>query len=411
MHGNTFVKIVVTGATGYLGRNLVPIIQAHGHEVLLVGRDKAKLRYMFSGFDICEYSELALEAKDCSMLLHLAVLNNDSRADIESFYEVNVKGALDIATKARQAGIETFINVSSTHALDPANTSPYAVSKRKAAEELEKLEGINVISIYLPYVYNANFAERLTFLRKMPPPLARLAFYVVSSVKPMVSVKRVAFFIEEIAVKSPPASFFEPNILSDGQSSNPVFSFVKRSIDLCFALIIAIFFWWLLLLIWFLVRLESPGPGIFTQERVGREGEIFICYKFRTMKIGTANMGTHQVGASSVTRFGQILRKYKLDELPQVLNILRNEISLIGPRPCLPVQTELVEARQRLGVLALKPGISGLAQVNGIDMSDPVELARCDARYRAMQAFAIDLKIIIATALGSGNGDRVVNSP
>ncbi|KGF67301.1 lipid carrier : UDP-N-acetylgalactosaminyltransferase [Hoeflea sp. BAL378] len=182
---------------------------------------------------------------------------------------------------------------------------------------------------------------------------------------------------------------------------------MTRAVDLAFAFAVAVFFWWLLLLIWAVVRLESKGPGIFAQERVGRNGHPFTCYKFRTMKAGTAHLGTHEVSASSVTRLGQILRKLKLDELPQIINIFRNEISLIGPRPCLPVQTQLVEARRRLGVLTLKPGISGLAQVNGIDMSDPEKLAQWDARYKALQSLLLDLKIIIATALGSGNGDRV----
>ncbi|OCW57181.1 lipid carrier--UDP-N-acetylgalactosaminyltransferase [Hoeflea olei] len=179
--------------------------------------------------------------------------------------------------------------------------------------------------------------------------------------------------------------------------------------DLAFALGVAVVFWWALVLIWLLVRIESKGPGIFAQERVGKDGRPFICYKFRTMKSGTANLSTHEVSASSVTRLGAVLRKLKLDELPQIINIFRNEISLVGPRPCLPVQRDLVDARRRLGVLALKPGISGLAQVNGIDMRDPETLARWDARYLALQSLLLDLKIILATALGSGNGDRVAN--
>jgi lipopolysaccharide/colanic/teichoic acid biosynthesis glycosyltransferase len=125
------------------------------------------------------------------------------------------------------------------------------------------------------------------------------------------------------------------------------------------------------------------------------------------MRIGTAQAGTHEVSASSVTPLGAVLRRTKIDELPQIWNIFRNEISLIGPRPSLPTQTLVVDARRRYGVFAVKPGISGLAQVNGIDMSMPDELAKWDARYMATQSLALDLRLVIETASGRGNGDRI----
>jgi len=401
------VNIVITGATGYVGRNLVPLIQKSDNDVLLVGRDKAKISDIFPGCRCCEYADLVREAQGYTTLLHLAVLNNDAHEPCETFLEVNVKGALETAKLAREAGIRTFVNFSSTHALDPKNTSFYAISKQKAATELAKLEGLEVVSIYLPYVYNPLFSDRLTFLSKLPSPLARLMFHAVASLKPTVSVNRIAGFVQTIGTHGVSDALPHPIIISDGQAGNPVYAFFKRALDLVFALAVAVFFWWMLALIWALVRIESRGPGIFAQERVGQNGRPFTCYKFRTMKTGTANLGTHEVSASSVTRLGLVLRKLKLDELPQIINIFRNEISLIGPRPCLPVQTQLVEARRRLGVLELKPGISGLAQVNSIDMSDPEKLAQWDARYMALQSLLLDLKIIIATALGSGNGDRV----
>lgn len=400
------MKIVITGATGYVGRNLVPLLRDTGMDLLLAGRDKTEISRVFPGCRCCDYTELAREAKGYTILLHLAVLNNTSSEPLESFLKVNVDGAMETAELAREAGIETFVNFSSTHALDQSNTSSYAVSKRTAAEELAKLEGIRVISLYLPYVYNPDFSERFAFLSKLPTPVSPIAFGAIASLKPTMSVRRVAEVVRSLESRDFSA-LAEPAIISDGQSGNPVYGFVKRSLDLVFALMLTVFFWWLLFLLWILVRIESKGPGIFAQERVGRHGQPFICYKFRTMKTGTANLGTHEVSANSVTRLGAVLRKLKLDELPQIINIFRNEISLIGPRPCLPVQRELVDARRRLGVLALKPGISGLAQVNGIDMSDPEKLANWDARYVALQSLPLDLRIIIATALGSGNGDRV----
>lgn len=185
------------------------------------------------------------------------------------------------------------------------------------------------------------------------------------------------------------------------------YDLIKRGIDLTAAVMILLLGWWLFLVIWVLIRRESPGPGIFAQRRIGRHGRVFICYKFRTMKLGTPEQGTHMMNASVVTGMGRWLRRTKCDELPQVWNILRNEISLVGPRPCLPVQTELIAAREARGVLSIKPGITGLAQINGIDMREPDVLAEWDARYLATRSLLLDFKILAATVLGRGQGDRL----
>ena len=108
-----------------------------------------------------------------------------------------------------------------------------------------------------------------------------------------------------------------------------------------------------------------------------------------------------------MTKVGAFLRRTKIDELPQVWNILRGEIALIGPRPCLPVQTQLIEARQQRGVLDILPGISGLAQVEGIDMSDPISLAKRDREYVALRCILLDLHLVLRTAFGAGHGDRL----
>jgi len=113
------------------------------------------------------------------------------------------------------------------------------------------------------------------------------------------------------------------------------------------------------------------------------------------------------VTVESVTTVGQFLRKTKIDELPQVWNILKNELSLVGPRPCLPMQRELVSARSDLGVLDEIGGITGWAQIQNVDMSDPDRLAKLDAEYLALRTIPFDLKIILATAIGRGRGDKV----
>src|SRR3954467_4805891 len=143
---------------------------------------------------------------------------------------------------------------------------------------------------------------------------------------------------------------------------------MKRAFDISASALLLLLCWPLLFLVLIAIRLHSPGPAIFSQVRVGKDGRLFTCYKLRTMYSGTANLPTHQVQASAVTALGEHLRRFKVDEIPQLFNVLLGDMSLVGPRPCLPSQTALVEARRRLGVLEVRPGITGLAQVNGVDM-------------------------------------------
>jgi O-antigen biosynthesis protein WbqP len=184
---------------------------------------------------------------------------------------------------------------------------------------------------------------------------------------------------------------------------------MKRAFDVAACLLFLLIFWPILAVIIIAIRLQSPGSAIFTQIRVGKGGRLFTCYKLRTMYAGTANLPTHQVQPSSVTALGEHLRRFKIDELPQLCNVLIGDMSLVGPRPCLPSQVELVAARRRLGVLEVRPGITGLAQVSGVDMSDAGRLAEIDAQYVRNQSFFGDLKLIMATLSGRGVGvDQVV---
>lgn len=155
------------------------------------------------------------------------------------------------------------------------------------------------------------------------------------------------------------------------------------------------------------IRMTSPGPAIFRQVRVGKDERPFVCLKLRTMAVNSANVPTHEIGASSVTPIGQRLRRVKLDELPQLWNILKGEMSFVGPRPCLPSQTELVEARRAYGLNRIRPGITGVSQVAGVDMSHPQKLAALDATYLPNMSLGTDLRLILATLTGAGRGDRV----
>src|SRR5215208_4688010 len=186
---------------------------------------------------------------------------------------------------------------------------------------------------------------------------------------------------------------------------------MKRALDVSACALFLAFFWPVLLTIAVAIRLQSPGKAVFAQARVGKNGRLFTCYKLRTMYSGTANLPTHQVEASSVTPVGELLRRFKIDELPQLWNVLAGDMSLVGTRPCLPSQIELVDERSRLGAFDVRPGITGLAQVSGVDMSDANRLAEIDARYVRTQTVLGDLRLIWATVRGQGVGvDQVVRS-
>jgi lipopolysaccharide/colanic/teichoic acid biosynthesis glycosyltransferase len=162
----------------------------------------------------------------------------------------------------------------------------------------------------------------------------------------------------------------------------------------------------LLFVLWTIGLLDTGSP-LFRQERVGRHKKSFVLVKFRTMRPETASVASHLADASSITRFGRFLRRTKLDELPQLWNVLKGEMSLVGPRPCLFNQHELIEERVKLGVFSARPGITGLAQVNEIDMSTPRLLAKTDARMMSDLTVGAYFRYLIMTVLGKGKGDRV----
>ena len=163
-----------------------------------------------------------------------------------------------------------------------------------------------------------------------------------------------------------------------------------------------------LLLVLTMIGLFDTGSPIFRQVRVGRNQRPFTLVKFRTMKLDTASVATHLASSASITRFGHFLRKTKLDELPQLWNVLKGEMSLVGPRPGLFNQEELTAERAKRGVFAVRPGITGLAQVNEIDMSTPALLAEVDQQMIDSLCLRDYFKYILMTVLGKGAGDRIV---
>ena len=179
----------------------------------------------------------------------------------------------------------------------------------------------------------------------------------------------------------------------------------QRLVDLAIALPLSVVVLPVCLVLLVLIRLESPGSPLFVQERVGRGRRPFRMLKLRTMRRGTVNAASHEVGAGSITRLGGLLRRLKLDELPQVWNVLTGSMSLVGPRPCLPGQHELVAERERRGLFAIRPGVTGPAQIIGVDMSEPVRLAEVEAEYFGKPRPIGDFGLLVRTFMGGGRGD------
>jgi lipopolysaccharide/colanic/teichoic acid biosynthesis glycosyltransferase len=162
-----------------------------------------------------------------------------------------------------------------------------------------------------------------------------------------------------------------------------------------------------IILLLLIIGMFDTGSPMFRQERVGIKQKPFQLLKFRSMNVNTQSVATHLVQMSAITKWGSFLRKSKLDELPQLFNVLMGEMSFVGPRPNLLNQIELIEERENKGVYSVRPGITGLAQITKIDMSTPKLLAETDAKMIENLNVCNYFKYIFLTVFGKGFGDRV----
>ena len=171
----------------------------------------------------------------------------------------------------------------------------------------------------------------------------------------------------------------------------------KRIFDLLIAAPVSLLLTPIALLIGIAVRVEDRGPAIFHQQRVGVGGRLFILRKFRTMPPGTPDIPSGEAQALRVTRVGRFLRRTSLDEIPQLLSILKGDMSVVGPRPAIPQQQGLIELRAQNGSLRVKPGLTGLAQVNSYDGMPESEKARWDGEYAKQVSLLLDCRILLRT--------------
>lgn len=190
-----------------------------------------------------------------------------------------------------------------------------------------------------------------------------------------------------------------------------VYLIIKRILDVFFSLISLIVLLPFFIIFSIIIKIESKGPIFFKQKRVGKNKKYFTIYKFRTMRIDTPkDMPTHMLkdAETYITKFGNIMRKTSIDELPQLINILKGDMSIIGPRPALWNQENLIAARDEYGVNDIRPGLTGWAQVNGRDeLPIPIK-AEFDGEYVEKMSFLFDIKIFLKTIIKVLKHDGVV---
>lgn len=179
-----------------------------------------------------------------------------------------------------------------------------------------------------------------------------------------------------------------------------------KVIDLFIALIGLLLIWPLFIVI-IVIGFIDTGSPFFVQTRVGRNKVPFKLVKFRTMNVNTISVASHLSSSSNITKIGAFLRKTKLDELPQLINVLKGEMSLVGPRPNLFNQEELIVQRDARGVYDVTPGITGLAQLNNVDMSTPEKLAKLDQDMISSLSLKLYIGYLLKTLIGSGKGDAI----
>lgn len=400
-------KIVITGASGFVGSLIIPTLISHKDITLvLVSRFPEKLAQLYPKLWVVGYEDLEPAAKSADLLVNMATLNNDHESSKEDFLNTNFLFVKELYDLSEKVGVKLFCQISTIKVLDQTDRSDYSTSKAEAdkwlLEKSKSLNNLEIIILRLGPVYGKEkFSGKLSILTMLPPFLRPLTINILSAFFPITNGR----FITEAILKAIESQTSENRIITNHQSKNVLYRLSKFFIDFGFSFFILVFLSWLLLIVFIAIKLTSRGPGLFIQNRVGKDGKIFKCIKFRTMHINSPEVGTHEISQSAVTPLGKFLRKTKIDELPQIINILLFEMSLVGPRPCLPVQKVLINERSKRGVLNVLPGITGLAQVSGVDMSDPLKLAKLDTEYLELRSIVLDLHLILKTCIGSGYGD------
>ena len=411
--GDSIKVVVVTGASGVVGTALIEELVANSYQLRILTRDAGRAQASLStlglgdtvtkSIKIGTYDQQQAILNGADAVIHLAARNNDQGGDATDFDRDNCQLSGELAKAAQQNGVRRFLFATTTKALG-LSPGVYGASKAKAETELNAMSSpdFKVSLVRLAAVYGPGSRGKIRHLSSLPLGLNKLALVSMRSFLPIVSVDNVARGFVSLLKEQRP---LEELCLSDPINKFSIYRVFRALMNWLFILAVPTVLGIPVIISALAVMLTSKGGVFFVQRRLGTRKRVFKCCKFRTMQAGTPIAGTHEVGAAYVTKVGGLLRKFKLDELPQAINLVFREMSLIGPRPCLENQAELIKERERYGVFGVRPGITGLGQVSGVDMSEPRQLSILDHRYAAFRGILFDIKIAIATVLGRGFGD------
>lgn len=401
------IKISITGANGFIGSHITGALELEGYEVYNVPTDYLhEIKNNTEYFD--ENITPSIQSSDC--IIHLAARNNNREGSESDFFADNVLVTRALVIQCKETTVKKFIFTTSTKCLESGCNDLYTKSKRQAERELLDLSfnsdtGMEITVCRLPPVYGNKCKGTLRHLGSIPAPLRAIATNVLRSLTPIASLDSVKNnFIDIINKKNRQYETMVGDPLGELSPYWLFYAITTIAFVLLSALLLPV-----LLIVAAAVKFTSDGPAVFVQDRVGKNKKIFKCYKFRTMAVDTPDVGTHEVNSASVTKVGGFLRNTKLDEIPQVINVLRGDMTLIGPRPCLPSQLDVISNRENHGVYSIIPGITGHAQVNKVDMSRPELISVYDQRYVRGRSIIGDIKICVDTVLGKGKGDPAFN--
>ncbi len=386
------MKIVISGASGLVGSEVVPILVELGHTLLLISRDVRGLKARFPELKSVSLEAWEKEAKKYDVFLHLAVMNNNQTGSFDDFHGANADLTSRFAVGARRSGIPRFIYPSTVQTLLPGNKSHYVESKMVAEQSIQEhfLDFAEIV--YLGLVHGKKYSGKLSSLNWLPSPVAQFFFSLFSALKPTTGAQLLVDYVTQTE------NFSESRglVLTDPKGKNHIYRLWQRTLNVSFVVAVLLLSP-ILLAVWLAIIATNGRPGFFLQKRIGRGGGQFLCAKFRTMKNGTETIGTHLVSEQSVTAVGKFLRRFKIDELPQAINVASGQMNLIGSRPSLPSQQDVIRERTARGVIDHTPGLTGWAQVNGVDMSNPEKIAEYDAQYVALQSVWLDTLIMKRT--------------
>lgn len=395
---------VVFGGTGFVGSMLTSFLRDNslkfyefdrwGVEKTSDGSGSSVAGTHLSDFVESHVSAFMFRVIFCSCALNTNRKAEIANTDLDLFYSQSQK---IISIFSRVECDVFFLN--STHTFFYKNS--YTDHKLKTSELLRSADNIRFFDLYLGAVHDTHVPVAAFPLRRIPSRYMKI-FYCF---RPTTSLNLITDFVLTVSSDMRSGRY----LILDKKYDEFWYSIFSSLMNFCFVIVGFPIFVLCLIPVGVLIKIDSAGPIFYSQTRAGKFGRPFRILKFRTMKEGVAVKATHLISSSGISRIGRFLRKWKIDELPQVVNVFRGQMGLVGYRPCLLSQVDLIEARRKIGISQELPGITGLGQVTGFDMADVHSLIEVERKYMNLRCVSLDIRICVSTFFGALARFRQIN--